>query len=70
MPTLCHFEIPADDIEKIRTFYAKLFDWEMEKTDLEDEYWTFKTKKINGEEGVSGAIEKQHSPQQARSNQY
>jgi predicted enzyme related to lactoylglutathione lyase len=65
MPTLCHFEIPADDIDKIRTFYAKLFDWGMEKTDLENEYWTFKTKKLNGEEGISGAIEQQHSPQQA-----
>jgi predicted enzyme related to lactoylglutathione lyase len=65
MPTLCHFEIPADDIKKIRTFYSRLFDWEMKRTELENEYWIFKTKKLNGEKGVSGAIEKQHSPQQA-----
>lgn len=52
-------------MERIKTFYSKLFDWEMERTGLEHEYWTFKTKKLDGGEGVSGAIEKQHSPQQA-----
>jgi predicted enzyme related to lactoylglutathione lyase len=65
MPTLCHFEIPADDIEKIRKFYSGLFDWKMEKTDRKDEYWIISTKNLKGEIGVSGAIEKQHSPQQA-----
>ncbi len=64
MPTICHFEIPADDIDKLREFYAKLFDWKIEKSDLENEYWIIATKKVNGEEGVSGAIEKRQNPQQ------
>jgi len=63
MPTLCHFEIPADDIDNIRMFYADLFGWKIEKNDLESEYWIITTTKLDGGEGVSGAIEKRHSPQ-------
>ena len=37
MPTIVHFEIPADDIERSRKFYTDLFGWKIEKwpaTDL------------------------------------
>jgi len=64
VPTICHFEIPADDIEKIRKFYTELFDWKIEKTDLQNEYWIITTTKENGEEGIGGAIEKRQNPQQ------
>ena len=31
MPTICHFEIPADDIPRAQKFYSELFDWKIEK---------------------------------------
>ena len=31
--TLCHFEIPADDVEKIKSFYEKLFGWKFQKAE-------------------------------------
>jgi uncharacterized protein len=31
MPTIVHFEIPADDVERSRKFYTDLFGWKIEK---------------------------------------
>ena len=31
MPTLVHFELPADDIERAKKFYTNLFGWKIEK---------------------------------------
>jgi uncharacterized protein len=30
MPTIVHFDIPADDIERAKKFYTDLFGWKME----------------------------------------
>ena len=30
MPNIVHFEIPADDIQRAKTFYANLFGWKIE----------------------------------------
>jgi predicted enzyme related to lactoylglutathione lyase len=27
MPTIVHFEIPADDVERAKRFYSDLFGW-------------------------------------------
>ena len=31
MPTIVHFEIPADDVERAKKFYSDLFGWRMER---------------------------------------
>ena len=31
MPTIVHFEIPSDDIERSKKFYNELFGWKIEK---------------------------------------
>ena len=31
MPTIVHFEIPSDNVEKTRKFYGELFGWNIEK---------------------------------------
>jgi uncharacterized protein len=31
MPTIIHFEIPADDAERAKKFYSDLFGWKMGK---------------------------------------
>jgi hypothetical protein len=55
---ICHFEIPAEDVEKIKDFYQKLFGWEIKK-DEHMEYFLIKTG-----EGVGGGIMKKENPQQ------
>ena len=30
MPTIAHFDIPADDTERAKDFYEKLFGWKIE----------------------------------------
>lgn len=29
--TVIHFEIPADNVEKLKAFYSELFGWKIEK---------------------------------------
>src|SRR5918999_3566573 len=50
MPTIVHFEIPSDNLERTRKFYTELFGWKMEKMPgtSQREYWTFSTTS-NGE---------------------
>ena len=31
MPTVQHFEIPADDVERASKFYTEVFEWKMQK---------------------------------------
>ena len=58
-----HFEIPADDIEKLRKFYSDLFGWKIEKSPGSIEYWLIKTVPIDEKmqplrPGVNGGMYK------------
>jgi predicted enzyme related to lactoylglutathione lyase len=66
MPTICFFEIPANDIEKIRKFYSELFNWKIEKDEsqTEYEYWMIDTAVPGCRDGIKGAIEERQDPQQ------
>ena len=63
---IVHFEIPADDPEKLTRFYAELFGWKVEKYPMPGwDYWGCKT----GEgPGINGAIMKRMSPQHCITN--
>lgn len=66
--TIVHFEIPADDVEKLRKFYNKLFGWKIEKTLGPVEYWSIETVSVDekGEpirRGVNGGMMKRQNPQ-------
>jgi predicted enzyme related to lactoylglutathione lyase len=42
--TVVHFEIPADNIEKLKDFYEKLFDWKIIHSPVEGmDYWVIHT---------------------------
>lgn len=41
--TIVHFEIPADDIEKLKKFYKNLFGWKIEKLPGPTTYYTLQT---------------------------
>jgi hypothetical protein len=66
--TIVHFEIPADDIQKVKNFYGKLFGWKIEKTPGPVDYWSIETVPVDkkGEPirpGVNGGMMKKQNPQ-------
>jgi predicted enzyme related to lactoylglutathione lyase len=69
MPTIIHFEIPADDVEKSKKFYSDLFGWSIEKVPPEKlpegvQYWGITTKNHEGGNGVTGGLMKRMMPEQ------
>ena len=66
MPTIVHFEIPVDDVDRAKKFYSDLFGWKMEKwlgTDGKDnssssssnmEYWMISTTDSKGNKASIG----------------
>ena len=67
-PTFIHFEIPADDVEKLNTFYGKLFGWKIVKMLGPTEYRGIQTVPVD-EKGmllrndVNGGIIKRQNPE-------
>jgi predicted enzyme related to lactoylglutathione lyase len=62
MPQIVHFEIPADDVERARTFYENLFGWQAEQAPGMP-YWF-----IKAGEGVGGGMMKRQEPRQQITN--
>ncbi len=65
--TIVHFEIPADDVEKLRKFYSELFGWKIEKMPGPMEYWTIETVPVDEKgmpvrPGVNGGMMKRQKP--------
>lgn len=63
MPTVVHFEIPFDDLDRARTFYTDLFGWKIEKYEGGD-YWMITTADEKGESGVGGGMMRRQQPGQ------
>ena len=67
MPTIVHFDIPADDIERAKKFYSDLFGWKIEKWSESGtgdmEYWMVTTIDDKGNKGIDGGIMKRQNPQ-------
>ena len=66
--TIVHFEIPTDDVEKLRKFYSDLFGWKIEKMPGPMEYWGIATVPINDKgmpvrPGVNGGMMKKQNPE-------
>ncbi len=66
-PTIIHFEIPAEDVDKLKSFYENLFGWKIVKT-LGDfmEYWVIQTVPTDDQgmpkrPGVNGGMYKKQS---------
>jgi hypothetical protein len=60
MPTVMHFEIPADNVERAKSFYAKLFGWEIKEIPGMD-YWIITTGRENS---LGGGMMKRQNPGQ------
>ena len=76
MPTIVHFEIPADDIERTRKFYSDLFGWKIEKwsgtasgeltsaaAGQSMEYWMVTTTDDKGNKALGGGMMKRQMPE-------
>ncbi len=66
MPTIVHFEIPADNVSRAQKFYGELFGWKIEKYQGPgaEDYWLFATGGGMGEAGIGGGMMKRQMPQQ------
>jgi hypothetical protein len=67
--TIIHFEIPAEDLEKLKTFYTKLFDWKIIKAPGPVDYWVIQTVPTDQQcmtlrPGVNGGMYKKEAPAQ------
>ena len=70
MPTIVHFDVPADDLARAQTFYGSLFDWTFEKYrgPMEIEYYQIATKGADGSPGVAGGMGPRGAPGQLITN--
>ena len=62
MSRVVHFEIPAEDPEKLAKFYSEVFDWQIDKWEDAVDYWMITTGEEN-EPGINGAIMKKGDQQ-------
>lgn len=60
MARIVHFEINADNPERCKTFYEKVFGWEISKVQVPHEYWMVKT----GDDGpgIDGGMMRRQDP--------
>jgi len=63
MPTIVHFDLPADDVERAKKFYEKLFDWKFDKVPMPEPYYLIETKDLE-ESGIGGGMGKRGLPGQ------
>jgi predicted enzyme related to lactoylglutathione lyase len=54
MPGVIHFEIPADNPERVAEFYSTVFGWKFDKREGPQDYWLITTGK--GEPGIDGGV--------------
>jgi predicted enzyme related to lactoylglutathione lyase len=69
MPTIVHFEIPTDNLQRARTFYGDLLGWKIEKYEDPNnpssmEYWLITTTDEKGEKALMGGMMQREQPQQ------
>jgi uncharacterized protein len=71
MPTIVHFEIPSDDIERSKKFYNGLFGWNFEKSPSSPpgiEYWLVSTADDKRNKALTGGMMKRLMPEQGPIN--
>lgn len=66
--TLIHFEIPAEDVEKLKQFYEKVFGWKIFQYPGPIDYWIIQTvptdeKGMIQRPGVNGGMYKKPKPE-------
>jgi len=66
--TIMHFEIPANDVEKLKRFYEEIFGWRITQVPGPIEYWVIQTVPVDpkgmlARPGVNGGMYKRQVPE-------
>jgi predicted enzyme related to lactoylglutathione lyase len=61
MASIVWFEIPADDVERAKSFYSALFGWKIDRLPGPMEYWHIDTG--GSEDSPDGGLLKRQDPQ-------
>ncbi|MCE5298823.1 MAG: VOC family protein [Methanoregulaceae archaeon] len=69
MPTIVHFDIPAEDTERAKKFYSDLFGWKFESFP-EMQYNLITTTNLDGTPGVGGGMGRRMEPSQRMMNYF
>jgi predicted enzyme related to lactoylglutathione lyase len=64
---IVHFEIPANEPQKLIDFYSKVFDWTIQPAGGPMGYWTVQTTGA-GQVGINGGLLKKAGPNQTSLN--
>lgn len=70
MATIIHFDITAENPERAKTFYEKLFNWKFQLLPGPGNYYLIETKDVQGNTGVSGGMAKREDPKQVGTTNY
>ena len=68
MATIVHFDLPADDPERAKTFYSALFGWNFEPAPGYSDYYLIGTTAEDGSPGIGGGMGKRGMPDQKITN--
>ncbi|MGC8659254.1 MAG: VOC family protein [Desulfomonilaceae bacterium] len=60
--TICFFEIPGDDPEKLQGFYREMFDWGFKKVSEDFRYYSIQTKSDTPKGGLTARQDEKHTP--------
>ena len=66
--TIVHFDIPANDPEKLKMFYSKLFNWKIFRAPGPIDYWMIETVPVDEQgmtvrPGVNGGMYQKDQPE-------
>jgi len=64
MPTIVHFDVPAEDTARARKFYSDLFDWKFQAPPGFPDFYLFSTTNLDGTPGPGGGLGKRQDPSQ------
>lgn len=66
--TIVHFDLPAENIKRAKTFYENLFDWKIEPVPGPMKYYNIYTEDEDGNPGVGGGMGMRGAPEQRITN--
>lgn len=64
MPSIAHFDLPADEPERAKEFYEKLFGWKFNLLPGPMPYYLIETSDLTGAPAVGGGMGKRGAPDQ------
>ncbi len=64
MPTIVHFDLPADDLMRAKDFYSNLFGWKFFAPPGYGDFYLIETTDLAGNTGIGGGMGKRGTPDQ------